>query len=433
MKNGLKVSKNIVKGVIMGDYILTYSKTKFFPLEPILEDIDILDIAHALSLMTRANGHFKHFYSVAQHSINCFREAESRGYSKKVQLCCLLHDASESYISDITRPVKKNLHEYYHIEARLQSSIFERYGITLLNEDEEKQISDVDDAMLYYEFLELMGNEIFDIVPLIYIKPDFSERVFSSVEKEFISSFNKLMGHQSDYSCIGIDACNGKWVAVHISNGEFDVRKFSTIDEICDAYPNCDSYIIDIPIGLPESKADLRPDLFVKKLLGKKGSSIFEVPCRQAIYSENKVDARNHNIEVMGKSLSEQSLGIAKAIKQIDEFLLKRPKWKNKLVESHPEFCFSKLNNDRPILEDKKTPAGQNARLDVLRRYYPHANQIVEKFLADVPYRKKADDVIDAMCLAVIGKEMIEKGIKTIPENPAQDSRGIIMQMVYVE
>ncbi len=60
----------------MGDYILTYSKTKFFPLEPNLEDINILDIAHALSLMTRANGHFKHFYSVAQHSINCFNEAE---------------------------------------------------------------------------------------------------------------------------------------------------------------------------------------------------------------------------------------------------------------------------------------------------------------------------------------------------------------------
>ncbi len=239
--------------------------------------------------------------------------------------------------------------------------------------------------------------------------------------------------HKSDYSCIGIDACNGKWVAVHISNSGFEVRKFSTIDEICNTYPNCDSYIIDIPIGLPESKNDLRPDLFVKKLLGKKGSSIFEVPCRQAIYSENKLDARSRNIEVMGKSLSEQSLGIAKAIKQIDEFLLKSPEWKNRLVESHPEFCFLKLNNDRPILEDKKTHAGKNARLEVLRKYYPFADQIVEKFLADVPYRKKTDDVIDAMCLAVIGKEMLQKGISTIPDNPAQDSRGIIMQMVYAE
>ncbi len=59
----------------MSDHILTYSKTKFYPLEPVREDIKIEDIAHALSLMTRANGHFKHFYSVAQHSISCCREA----------------------------------------------------------------------------------------------------------------------------------------------------------------------------------------------------------------------------------------------------------------------------------------------------------------------------------------------------------------------
>ena len=51
----------------MSDYILTYSKIKFYPLEPIKEDIKIEDIAHSLSLMTRANGHSRQFYSVAQH------------------------------------------------------------------------------------------------------------------------------------------------------------------------------------------------------------------------------------------------------------------------------------------------------------------------------------------------------------------------------
>jgi hypothetical protein len=49
----------------MADYILTFSKTKFYPLQPAAADIKIEDIAHSLSLMPRANGHFKHFYSVA--------------------------------------------------------------------------------------------------------------------------------------------------------------------------------------------------------------------------------------------------------------------------------------------------------------------------------------------------------------------------------
>lgn len=69
---------------MISDYILTYSKIKFYPLEPVKKDINIVDIAHALSLMTRANGHFKSFYSVAQNSINCCKEARSRGCSSRI-------------------------------------------------------------------------------------------------------------------------------------------------------------------------------------------------------------------------------------------------------------------------------------------------------------------------------------------------------------
>ena len=47
----------------MKDSITTYTKKQFTPLDPREEDIDIRDIAHALSLMTRANGHFPEFYS----------------------------------------------------------------------------------------------------------------------------------------------------------------------------------------------------------------------------------------------------------------------------------------------------------------------------------------------------------------------------------
>lgn len=152
----------------MSDYILTYSKTKFYPLEPIAEDIKIKDIAHALSLMTRANGHFKHFYSVAQHLINCYKEAKIRGYSKRIQLGCLLHDASESYIADLTRPVKKNLSQYFEIEEKLQRMIYEKFGILNLREEELNKIKDIDDSILYHEFIEIMDEKIFDEKPYIY-------------------------------------------------------------------------------------------------------------------------------------------------------------------------------------------------------------------------------------------------------------------------
>ena len=89
--------------------IMTYSRVLMDPLDARPDQILIEDIAHSLSLMTRANGHCRQFYSVAQHSINCALEARNLGLSPRVQLACLLHDAAEAYIADIPRPVKHRL------------------------------------------------------------------------------------------------------------------------------------------------------------------------------------------------------------------------------------------------------------------------------------------------------------------------------------
>lgn len=176
----------------MADFIMTYCGVRFYPLDPNSEDIEIMDIAHALSMMTRANGHFKHFYSVAQHSINCAKEAKQRGYSKRVQLGCLLHDGSEAYLSDITRPVKKHLANYKEIEHRLQTMIFDKFGLGDLQEEEKYQIFGLDDTLLYYEFLLLKDYRIFKEKPEILSAPDVSERKISEVKAEFITMFEEL-------------------------------------------------------------------------------------------------------------------------------------------------------------------------------------------------------------------------------------------------
>ena len=108
--------------------ISTINGVEFNPTEPKLSDILIEDIAHALAYLCRANGHFKSFYSIAQHSVNCCLEAQLRGYSQRVQLACLLHDASEAYLSDITRPVKRQLGDYCLFEEKMQELIFEKFG-----------------------------------------------------------------------------------------------------------------------------------------------------------------------------------------------------------------------------------------------------------------------------------------------------------------
>jgi len=109
------------------EHITTFTGEDFTPLAPDEYKIHIEDIAHALSLMCRANGHFVRFFSVAQHSINCANEAKARGLSEKIQLACLLHDGSEAYLSDITKPVKKHLSKYIEIEKHLQDTIFNKF------------------------------------------------------------------------------------------------------------------------------------------------------------------------------------------------------------------------------------------------------------------------------------------------------------------
>lgn len=168
-------------------YITTYSKIHFTPLEPKAEQIVLEDIAHAQSLMTRANGHFPEFYSVAQHSIACGQEAMARGYSDETILACLLHDGSEAYLSDITRPVKGELARYGEIEQTLQNAIYEKYLGSIPDGEEMEKIKSVDDTCLYYEFLHYMGEELAQVPPKKWSQMEFVTRDFLEVEKEFLA------------------------------------------------------------------------------------------------------------------------------------------------------------------------------------------------------------------------------------------------------
>lgn len=174
--------------------IKTYLGVMFDPLNPDPNLIYIEDIAHALSMLCRANGHFKSFYSVCQHSIHCMQEAQARGYSPRVQLACLLHDASEAYLSDVTRPVKHCIPKYLQIEEPLQNAIWQKYLCQPLSPEETAQVFQIDDAMLYHEFVALMDTKLSDTEPQILSAPDFNFAGFGHTETKFLEAFHLLTG-----------------------------------------------------------------------------------------------------------------------------------------------------------------------------------------------------------------------------------------------
>jgi len=98
-------------------WIQTYTGKCFHPREPGPDDFDIRDVAHALSLLCRFNGHCRTFYSVAEHSVRV-----SRICPPAAALWGLLHDLGEAYVGDLPRPLKPLMPRFEEIEATVRSA-----------------------------------------------------------------------------------------------------------------------------------------------------------------------------------------------------------------------------------------------------------------------------------------------------------------------
>ncbi|MGN0346001.1 MAG: hypothetical protein ACI4DU_01830 [Lachnospiraceae bacterium] len=176
----------------MSNYLKTYTGYHVDPLNPKEEDIHIRDIAHALSLNCRGNGQTSHFYSVAQHCINCAKEAKYRNYSPDIQLGCLLHDAAEAYLSDLIRPIKQMMDGYQKMEENFLNVVINKYGLSHLTVDDWEKIKEVDDDLLMYDLVELLNEPLPESGYHIMHTPDISFRPFDEVEREYLELFSGL-------------------------------------------------------------------------------------------------------------------------------------------------------------------------------------------------------------------------------------------------
>lgn len=96
------------------------------------DDIALPDIAHALSLINRFNGHTVRPYSVAEHSLLVadIAERELGITSPHVLLAALLHDAHEAYTGDMVTPMKQLLGAAWELEeARIERQVLKTFGL----------------------------------------------------------------------------------------------------------------------------------------------------------------------------------------------------------------------------------------------------------------------------------------------------------------
>jgi hypothetical protein len=151
---------------VIEGWIQTFTGKRFRPLAAVAADVDVRDIAHALALKCRFNGHCRVFYSVAEHSVRVSRLLETEG--RKLALWGLMHDAGEAYLADLGGPIKNVFHVHHagiaggvetfgEAEDRLLDVIAQALGFDPVD---YSAVRTADLRMLMTEARDVMGGAI---------------------------------------------------------------------------------------------------------------------------------------------------------------------------------------------------------------------------------------------------------------------------------
>lgn len=230
---------------------------------------------------------------------------------------------------------------------------------------------------------------------------------------------------------MGVDGCKAGWVAAWVEGDRWDLRVYAGFEPLWADHGDAEAVLVDIPIGLP-GRADRRADALLRERLGPRRSSVFNTPVRDAVHAPSKEAARDLNRQAVGKSLSEQSLGIMPKIKGVDLFLAAHPEARSKVYEAHPELCFA-LAAGQPLGYPKRDVPGVIERYEILRRFVPDVRGLLDRVREKHRASSVAgDDVFDALILAATARQGAGR-LRSLPDPVEHDDTGLPMAIWYAE
>jgi len=162
--------------------------TAFSFINHTIDEIILDDISHALSFQCRYTGHVNQFYSVAEHSIHCCHMALEK-YGLKTARTALMHDATEAYVGDVSKPLKMLLPQFNAIENHIWHSIAERFD---LYHEIPKIVKEIDLIMLLNEKDQIFNTKLdwelphkqFEEVKLYYYNPEDAKLKFNKLAEK---------------------------------------------------------------------------------------------------------------------------------------------------------------------------------------------------------------------------------------------------------
>ena len=327
-------------------------------------------------------------------------------------------------------------------ETAAYRELFEETGITR----QQIRIYRLMDIRYYHQGFDLqmyVGKLDEDVLlkeetnPLLWLPltEDFTDRDRFAGEQNIAHIMNVALEYPipeksitQDGLYIGVDGCRGGWIAAVLDHGDMRLERYDELTLSIEKYPVFDAFLIDIAIGLRNNTEQIRPDDEARKELGPKASTVFPIPSRDAVYADGEDAQKQENIRTLGKSLAKQSIAIIPKIRELDIFLNDHPEYKNKILESHPEVDFARLNGT-VLMSRKKEEPGPSHRIAVLSEFLD-IKDLYGMYDKAKKLGCKQDDLIDAICLAVTGALYAHGEYETVPAEPELDEKGLLMQLI---
>ncbi len=224
---------------------------------------------------------------------------------------------------------------------------------------------------------------------------------------------------------VGIDGAPGGWLAV-IWGKTVTHQLFPNLSDAMQL--DGEIVAIDMPIGLPELSGRT-VEKIARQMLKGKASSIFSVPARAAIESENasyqEACLINLQLSKPPKKFSRQSYGIFPKMRELDRIMT--PELQTRIHEVHPELSFAEMNNRKAVLSKKTRAEGRIERIRLLSSSgFPWSQ------MPSATYLKKdvADnDIVDACACAWSARRILEGQALCIPDQLEMDKRGLVMSI----
>lgn len=181
---------------------------------------------------------------------------------------------------------------------------------------------------------------------------------------------------------------------------------------------------VDMPIGFP-ADTDRSCEALARSYVGPRRSSVFPVPCREAVMADDYKRACQINARILGKKFSKQAFMLFPKMREIDAVIT--PERQSRILEVHPEVSFCTMNNKAPLPHSKKSREGASLRRALLATGGFPIDQL------QYPVWKKSqvadDDILDACACAWSAWRIATGKHMTFPQTPQFDARGLRMEI----